>query len=105
MKFLWITIYHNPLSFRTYDMLNKDQARKKLLSKAAEILGRRYDRAFISEFQDELNVPQFEVYLDSQNWQHHVPTEIQELWHFLDEFARITVWMIANNQIPILKED
>ena len=81
-------------------MLNREQATKKLYSNSADLSEQHYDRAFIAEFKDRLNDPQFETKTDPEDWQYYVPTETKEFWHYVDEIARILIWMTAFRQIP-----
>lgn len=85
-------------------MLNREQAVKKLLMNIADELGQQYDRKFIIEFQDGLNIPDFETHTQLTDWQKHVPDEVKEFWHFLDDVARISMWIIAFRQIKDKKE-
>ena len=81
-------------------MLNKEQAVKKLLIHIADSSDVQYDRAFISDFMDKLNVPNFEMANTISDWQSYIPPEVREFWHFSDDITRIFMWMMASQQIP-----
>ena len=81
-------------------MLNREQATKKLYSNSADLSEQHYDRAFIAEFQNRLNDPQFETKTNPEDWQYYVPAETKEFWHYMDEIARILIWITAFRQIP-----
>lgn len=76
-------------------MITRDVALKKLYSKAADLLGRQYDRQFIIDFQIELRETQFNGFLD--DWREYITTDVREIWQFLDDMAQVSLWFIANS--------
>jgi hypothetical protein len=76
------------------DVLDKEQATKKLFMQAADIVGQPYQRKFIVDLQAELQNPEFSR-AGPVDWQSQITTEVRENWHFLDEMTRLLFWMGA----------
>ena len=69
--------------------------KRRLMSRAAEISGRTYDRQYQSEIINLMHEPQFENKTKQHNWRNHIDTEIQAIWASLSEQARIALYIDA----------
>lgn len=81
------------------DVLDKDQATKKLHMRAAEILDVPYQRQFIVDLQAELNNPEFVKAKEPTDWRTYIVAEVREHWHHLDELGRLLIWISAMDRM------
>tara|TARA_R110000868_G_scaffold276064_3_gene535701 strand:+ start:173 stop:427 length:255 start_codon:yes stop_codon:yes gene_type:complete len=77
----------------------KEQTTKKLYMIAADVLGVQYQRQFVMDLHDELNNPEFVNASNNSDWRTYVVNEVQENWHFLDEFGRLLFWISAMDRM------
>jgi hypothetical protein len=69
---------------------------RRLTLRAAEITGRKYDRAFVNEIEALLaNLPPAPV-TDPKDWRFYVDQELVTVWPTLDKSHRLAVYITAS---------
>lgn len=74
-----------------------DQAlvKRRLMSRAAEVSKRQYDRAYQAEIINLMHEPQFSEKVKQHNWRNYIDDEVQVIWASLSEQARLALFINA----------
>jgi len=71
-----------------------DQAlvKKRLISRAADVTGRQYDRAFSVEIINLMHEPNFQ---DRTGWKSAIDEELIAVWHSFPDQSKLALYITA----------
>jgi|2_EtaG_2_1085320.scaffolds.fasta_scaffold01094_7 hypothetical protein len=72
--------------------------KRRLMSRAAAVSGRIYDRLFQNDILEKMCDPQFVNRVKQHDWRNYIDEEIQQIWNSLSESARLALFITANKQ-------
>lgn len=68
---------------------------RRLTVRAAELMGRRYDREFVSVLEDIVGFTQFPESTGYDDWRTFVDLDVRKAWGQLDKVTRIGIYITA----------
>ena len=72
--------------------------KRRLMSRAADISDSQYDRKFQTDIINLMYEPQWTSRTKMHDWRNYVDKEIQLVWSFLSEQARLSLYINAEVQ-------
>ena len=78
--------------------MDESLVKRRLMSRAADVSDRKYNRPFQNEIMDKMHDPQFASLVKQHNWRNYIDEEIQQIWNSLSETARLALFINAEKQ-------
>ncbi len=71
-----------------------DVLARRLISRAAVFLNRKYDREFIQETEQMMLMPKFNA-STLNNWEYYVDSDLVTIWNTLDRSVQLAIYLTA----------